>query len=163
MRCEDCGFEFDDVGASELASRLRAITERYAERLMGHEARVLDATAAAGAWSAREYGAHVHDVLFNLRDRVLLALLEESPTFAPIHREERVHAARYSEEPATLIGAAIAMGGELLAFLFERLDGEELSRRGLYAGVERDVLWIGRQALHEATHHLLDVDRCLRQ
>lgn len=162
MRCEECGFDFDEVPVADLPQRLRFTADALAERLTGAPAAILDWLPAPNVWSARQYGAHVRDVLLNLRDRALLALLEERPRFAPIHREERVRAARYTDEPAALIASAITVGAELLAFLYEHLEDSELERQGVYAGVDRDVLWIGRQALHEATHHLLDVDRCLR-
>lgn len=161
VACPGCGFDFDEVGQAALGRRLNDVTRALCEQLDGAGDEALDVEPAEGVWSARQYAAHVRDVLFNLRDRALLALLEDDPHFAPIHRDERAAVARYSQEPTELIAAALVAGAQLLGFLYDRMDPDELTRTGVYAGQERDVLWIGRNALHEATHHLRDVERCL--
>lgn len=163
MACSGCGFDFDEIGSAALGHGLSDVAAVLSEHIDGATEAALDVEPAEGVWSARQYAAHVRDVLFNLRDRALLALLEDSPQFAPIHRDERVTVARYSQEPTELITAAVGAGAQLLAFLYDRLDPDELGRTGIYAGQERDVLWIGRNALHEATHHLGDIERCLNR
>ncbi len=114
----------------------------------------------AGTWSALEYACHVRDVLLIQRDRVILALVEESPSFAPMHRDERVGLAGYDHERPLEVAAQVTMAAELFGQLFDRLSEEQLGRHCLYnfpAPTERDLDWVGRHTAHEVTHHLHDV------
>ena len=161
MDCEQCGFVFADVSADQLGARLRSAAAGYASVLGSHGAGPLGVRPKPAVWSPLEYSCHLRDVLWNIRDRILLALVEDHPTFAPIHREERVALARYAGEAPTSVAAGITGGADLLAWLIEGLSPSQMTRSGLYAGVERDSLWMGRQALHEAVHHLQDVNAAL--
>ena len=161
MRCEDCGYDFERVELADVAPRLRAVAGEYAVLLDATSAMRLGHRPEEAVWSPLEYSCHVRDVLLNLRDRILLALVEDRPVFAPIHREERASLARYAGELPTRVAAGIELGADLLAWVVEGLEPYQRSRVGVYAGVERDVAWIARQADHEATHHLLDARRGL--
>lgn len=158
MHCDQCGFVFETVPAEHLGDRLRAVGGSYSSLLTSHAAEQLARRPGPEVWSPLEYSCHLRDVLWNIRDRILLALVEDRPTFAPIHREERVTLARYVGELPTAVATGITAGAELLGWLIEGLDPSQMSRTGVYAGVDRDSLWMGRQALHEALHHLRDVN-----
>ena len=161
MKCEGCGYDFERVDTADVPTRLRAVAAEHLALLACATDERLRRRPEEGVWSPLEYSCHVRDVFLNLRDRILLALVEDRPVFAPIHREERVHLARYDGEPPARVALGIEVGAELLAWLVAGLDARQLARVGVYAGVERDVSWIARQADHEATHHLLDARRGL--
>ena len=116
-------------------------------------------------WSALEYACHLRDVFLIQRERVYLALVEDCPSFAPMHREERAILARYAAEEPDDVGPELKMAAELLAWAFEGLDQAQWQRRCIYnfpEARERTVLWLGRHAVHEGEHHLRDVDAALR-
>ena len=116
-------------------------------------------------WSALEYACHIRDVFLTQRERVYLTLVEDCPSFAPMHREERASLARYATEEPTDVGRELKVAAELLARAFEGLDQAQWQRRCIYnfpEARERTVLWLGRHAVHEGEHHLRDVDTALR-
>lgn len=49
-------------------------------------------------WSALEYTCHVRDVLAVQRERLVSALTEQRPLFAPMRRDERAVEQRYNEQ-----------------------------------------------------------------
>ena len=60
---------------------------------------------------------------------------------------------------------AIRANADELAGAFGGLTPAEWSRTGIYnfpEPTERDMVWLGRHAVHEGHHHLLDVGRTLR-
>ena len=116
-------------------------------------------------WSALEYACHIRDVFLVQHERVYLTLVEECPNLAPMHREERASLARYSSEEPDDVGRELKVAAEMLAWAFEGLDQAQWQRRCICnfpEARERNVLWLGRHAVHEAEHHLRDVDAALR-
>lgn len=115
-------------------------------------------------WSPLEYACHVRDVLLVQRDRVILALVEDVPDFAPMYREQRVALAGYGGEDAGEVGGELAVAANLTAKVFAGLSPEQLARRCIYnypERAERDVAWLGRQTVHETVHHTKDIRRAL--
>jgi hypothetical protein len=110
-------------------------------------------------WSVIEYGCHVRDVLFNLRDRIVLGLAEDNPTPHAMHTDVRIANGLYvGDRPVTLI-VEIAAGALMLARTVTALDDDQLARPIFYGWprpATRNLLWVAAQALHEAEHHLDD-------
>lgn len=164
--CAACGYVYEDVPAAEIAGRLRAVSGEAGQVLIGADAARSRVRPEADVWSALEYGCHLRDVLLVQRDRVVLAVVEDEPAFARMHREERVGLCGYDAEPAEAVAAELAMAGRLCALAFERLEGGDWGRRFVYNWPEaavHDVTWLGRHALHEAVHHLLDMRQVLNR
>jgi S-DNA-T family DNA segregation ATPase FtsK/SpoIIIE len=118
-----------------------------------------------GAWSALEYACHVRDVLEVLDHRVAQTLAEDTPTFEPMRRDERVTELAYNDQDPTAVAAAIAANADGLATAFGALTPAQWARTGIYRypeAAERSLLWMGQHTIHEAHHHLLDVGRTMR-
>jgi heme-degrading monooxygenase HmoA len=167
-RCDECGYAYEDHGAVRLAEDLRALGPRYAGRLgatAGSATLVtLRERPEPGVWSALEYACHVRDVLLAQRERLLVALVEECPSFAPIYREQRVVLARYGDADPGRVAVQLDMAAMMVADAFERLDGNAWGRECIYnfpAPARRSVAWLGAHTLHEGEHHLADVDRVM--
>jgi hypothetical protein len=165
--CAECEFTYGLVGPDDLASALRTIARRYRAALFTDRAveRSVRSRPSAGVWSALEYGCHYRDVLLAQRERVLLALVEECPTFAPIYRDQRVELARYSSEDVGTVVGEIEMAADLIAWVFDGLSSVQLARPCIYnypEPTERTVEWMGDHALHEGAHHLRDIEQGLR-
>src|SRR6476620_4068914 len=94
-RCEDCGFEWESIPASEVGERTRQGALRIAELL---QADGVVQRSEPNRWSSLEYAAHVRDVLLSLRDRIVVALVEDDPDFKPMYRDQRVGFGLYATD-----------------------------------------------------------------
>ena len=103
-QCEVCGFAWDAVDPGAVADGVRAATSATADLLVEHGDRSL-LRAAPERWSPLEYGCHVRDVLYNVRDRIVLALVEDDPTPHPMFGTPRVDLGLYGRERARRHGA----------------------------------------------------------
>jgi len=164
--CPTCGYVYEDVAPGEVAGRLRAASTEAGRVLKGADETAGRTRPEPEVWSALQYGCHLRDVLLVQRDRVVLAVVEDEPGFARMHREERVALCGYDAEPPGTVAAELAMAGELCALTFERLGPGDWGRRFVYNWPEaavHDLTWLGRHALHEAVHHLLDMRQVLER
>jgi len=162
--CQECDFRYDSLATGEIAPSLRWHAVEYATRLRAAGADELRAHPRLGSWSALEYACHIHDVLVVQRERIALALREDQPTFVSMRRAERVSEQRYNEQEPGAVTAAIGDAAEALAGALERLAPDQWLRTGVYPWPTTEVRtleWVGRHSVHEARHHLLDVDRLL--
>jgi hypothetical protein len=165
-RCAQCGFVYEDVHPAEVPGILRARRADYGELLAEPGiGPVVTARPAPDIWSALEYACHVRDLLLVQRDRALLALVEDKPSFARMHRDERVALAGYHRQSIAEVLPQLQMAAELMAILCEGLSPAQLDRPCIYnfpATTDRDVRWLGRHAVHEVTHHLWDIRAVLK-
>lgn len=158
----ECGFDYAGIDRVDIPDVLRSLGVRYRDTLGEIDDAALRAHPLPDTWSALEYACHMRDVFRVQRERVLLALSEEEPAFAPMRREERVVEERYNEQQAVQVGGEITDAAESLAVEFETLDEDAWNRTGVYNWPERRVRtvdWIGRHTIHEGEHHLQDIDR----
>jgi hypothetical protein len=164
-RCDSCQFIYADLDAPALPTRFAAFGTRYRALLLPPDRPaawdgILRTRPAAGVWSALEYAGHVRDVFLVQRDRLYTALVEDTPAFAPMYRDQRVTLARYNAQDPAEGAAQLATAARLIAQAFEALDPGQLQRRCIYnfpAPAERPLLWVGQHAVHEGEHHLRDV------
>lgn len=164
-RCDGCGYTYDEVATGEIADILRGLCAQYVEVLSraGRE-EDLRARPEPQVWSAVEYACHVRDVLLIQRDRVILALVEDNPSFPRMYRDERVALTGYRPESLQEIIEELNVAANLFARLFEGLSVEQMNRPCIYnfpSATERDVGWLGRHTVHETKHHLSDVNSVL--
>ena len=161
-RCHECGFVYEALARTDIAPSLRSLATRYDEVLKKHDPQALHAHPLSDVWSALEYACHMRDVYRVQRERVLLALHDTEPAFAPMRRDERVVEERYNDQPPPEVAREIHEVAAALAATLESLDDGAWSRTGIYNYPERcvrTVEWIGRHTLHEGEHHLRDIDR----
>jgi DNA segregation ATPase FtsK/SpoIIIE, S-DNA-T family len=153
-RCEECGFVYGSV--NDAPGALRGLAERYRQALPADPAR----RRWPDVWSPLEYACHVRDVLLVQRDRLVVALVEDGPSFAPMYREQRVGITGYATETPGGALAGLEVAADLLARLLERLTPEQLARQCTYNYPEPrlvDVAWVAQHTVHEAEHHLADI------
>lgn len=160
--CDWCGFTYGDHGAESISDEIASLGGRFEALLAApssDEARFTSRPAIA-VWSAVEYGCHVRDVLLAQRERLLLALVEDEPTFVPIYRDQRADLARYSDEPRRQVAREITFASDLLAWVLTGLDVDAWNRTCVYNFPEssvRTVMWLAQHTLHEGEHHLRDI------
>jgi predicted carbohydrate-binding protein with CBM5 and CBM33 domain len=161
-RCDECGYDYDVVARDDISDALRAMGPRYVAVLGALDDAVVRAHPFPDTWSALEYSCHVRDVLRVQRERALLALAEDRPSFASMRREERVIEERYNGQDPAQVAREIAEAAEDLAATLDALDDPGWERTGIYNWPTtrvRTVEWIGRHTIHEGEHHLRDIDR----
>jgi hypothetical protein len=161
-RCDECGFVYRTVPRSDVPGALRRLAARYATVLGAHGDDVLREHPIVETWSALEYCCHFRDVLRVQRERVLLALAEDQPAFAPMRRDERVIEERYNDQRPGDVAHDITAAADAFGHTLESLDGDGWTRTGVHSWPKtqvRTVEWIGRHTIHEGEHHLQDIDR----
>jgi len=158
-QCEVCGFEWDTITADQVPDRLRAASDGFAEVLRGG-GDSLSQRPQPDVWSAVEYGCHVRDAMFNLRDRIVVGLAEDNPTPKAMFTDLRIAAGLYAREQPQQLATEIEVAAGLLGRTVAALDASQLARPIFYGwprATTRTLLWVAAQALHEAEHHLADV------
>src|SRR5215471_20408316 len=166
-RCDSCQFIYADIDAQALPTRFAAFGTRYQALLLPPDQpaawdSLLRTRPAEGVWSALEYACHVRDVFLVQRDRLYTALVEETPTFTPMYRDQRVTLARYNAQDPEEVAAQLATAAQLIAQAFKALDAAQFQRRCIYnfpAPTERSLLWVGQHVIHEGEHHFRDIER----
>jgi hypothetical protein len=112
-RCDQCGFAYEEVAPDDVAGRLRAAPDRYRQSVANSSPQVVSTRPDPAVWSAIEYACHVRDVLLVQRDRAVVALVEDRPSFARMYRDERVALCGYGQQGMDDVLAQLAMAAEL--------------------------------------------------
>ena len=166
-RCEECGFDPADLRPPQMVVALRSFGRRYRVPLTrGLPGEDLDAVVrrspAPGTWSALEYAAHVGHLFRTFEDRVRCALAGVEPDETVVDWEGWVAAASPGlDREAT--AEAVAEAGDGLATTLDELNAEEWDLPALTGrGREVTVTVLATAAVHEGSHHLLDMGRVLR-
>jgi hypothetical protein len=156
-RCDECGFNGEEWSDAAAISAIEVLPTRYANAVTGLSSDELLRRPVDGQWSIAEYADHVREVLFGMRFLLDLAVtqpgtdLGESPVppFEPEPRQIDIDTA--------LVGIEREVAGLLTTFS-EMSPNEWFSIVAL-DGASVDPHWIVRHAVHDSTHHLLDMER----
>jgi hypothetical protein len=163
-RCPECGYEYDRVDPATLGPQLEQVTARFERGLTTGEADRLRRRVDPDVWSPLEYACHVRDVLLIQRDRLFLALVEDTPSFARMHRDERVDMDGYQNQDPERVAKHLTVAAELAGRAFARVPREKWGRSLIYNWPEPrelDIRWLAAHTGHEAVHHLADFQRGL--
>jgi hypothetical protein len=156
-QCDECGFNgegWSDVGAQ---TALDDLPPRFANAVAGLTPDELFRRPVDGQWSIAEYADHVREVLYGMRFLLDTAVaqpgtdLGESPS------------TRLQPEPRPvdidLALAGIEREANLLRYSLSELTASEWQSKVMLDGDWVDPHWIARHAVHDSTHHLLDIER----
>ncbi|HUQ39992.1 MAG TPA: DinB family protein [Acidimicrobiales bacterium] len=162
MKCEECGFVYEDVPGGEIAERLLTFPALVRAALAAIPADRIRQRPEPATWSPLEYTCHLRDAFLAQRERAVVALVEDGPRFTRIYRDERVDLTGYDEDDVDSALAGLDVGATLLARTYRRMTTEQMQRPCDYnlphAGLV-DLTWVGRHSVHEGEHHLLDIRR----
>ena len=161
-RCEQCGYVWEAVARDEIGPRTRRAAAAIADRVRAEHGLARRRPAPA-TWSALEYAAHVRDVLLIMRDRLVVGLVEDDPTFTPLYRDERLALGLYDAEDPDGTAVELEAASAMFTRVFDAIGGDQLGRpvQFGYPPSTRSLLWLGQQVVHEIEHHLGDVERGL--
>jgi S-DNA-T family DNA segregation ATPase FtsK/SpoIIIE len=165
--CAECGFVYESVEPDEIPGVLQNLGSRFSIRVDGIDDATLRRRPDPAVWSPLEYLCHVRDVFLIQRDRAVLALVEDRPSFHCMYRDERADIIHYAAEiPGRVAHDQLGVAADLVAWVYSQRSPDDWQRPLVYnypEPVERDLAWLGRHTIHEGEHHLFDVDRLLGQ
>jgi hypothetical protein len=116
----------------------------------------------SGGWSALEYACHVRDAFMLTTHRITKAGDEDHPTFRVGDRNAAASERDYNGQDPAVVVEELATAAEALAAALAAVLPDGWDRSGVAGEFEISVSWMGRNAVHEGTHHLLDVARAVR-
>lgn len=159
-RCHECGFNGEEWSDAAAISAIEGLPTRFADVVVGLSSDDLLGRRVDGLWSISEYANHVREVLFGMRFLLDIAVtqpgtdLGESPS-SPFELEPR---------QIDLDAALAGMEREVTSLLraFSDLSTNEWHSVVTLDGANVDPDWILRHAVHDSTHHLLDIERLRR-
>jgi hypothetical protein len=160
--CDECGFTYELAGAESSGPTIGDLVEELAA-VLGDPAADLRDRRDPDVWSPLEYACHMRDVLLVQRERVLAARRTDTPSFAPMGRDERVVHDGYAEQDPAAVARQARDAAALFANVLTRL-GPDWERTVAYnypVRTERSLRWVAVHTVHEMRHHLLDVRRQL--
>jgi hypothetical protein len=166
-RCAECGFDPAELRPRDMVVAIRSFGRRYRAPLTrGLPGEDLDdivrRSPGEGVWSALEYGSHVRDIFRVSDDRVRSALARREPAEPVVDWEGRVAAASPDLEREA-VADDLDDAADSLATTLGELNADEWDLPGLTGrGREVAVVDLATIAVHEGSHHLLDVGRVLR-
>jgi hypothetical protein len=114
-------------------------------------------------WSALEYTAHVADVLDHLGPAIRRLTVEDEPTITFFDNDERAVLQAYNEQDRAEVLGWLDLTCEDLASILTAVNADDWTRMGHFPWGDRDALAMARNAVHEGSHHLRDVQRVLSQ
>lgn len=165
--CAECGFDPGELRPAELVVAVRAFGRRYrpplTRALPGEDLdEIVRRSPEPGVWSALEYAGHIADLFRTFDERVRDALAGREPDEPVVDWEARIAAASASLDREQ-VAADVADTADTLATTLGELNDDEwdlpaVTGRGRPTTVEE----LAAIAVHEGSHHLLDIGRVLR-
>ena len=155
-RCAECGFVADHWTDGQARAALAAMPGRWAAVVDSLTDTDLRTRPVVDRWSIAEYVDHVRETLFAMRFLLDVAVDSPGTDLGPAPEP------RFEHEPRALDPRAAqrAMADEVRQ-LCDRLDTVTPvpESRVVLGSRTVDVHWIVRNSLHEASHHLGDIER----
>lgn len=159
-QCDVCGFVWDATDIAQLPERLAAAAGEAGE-LLSRNRTVAQLRTDPEVWSMAHYGGHMRDVLINLRDRIVLGLVEDNPTPKPMFASARVDLGLYDTDDPITLGAELRVAADLFSRTIRALTPTQFARPIHYGWPRpetRSLAWVAAQALHEIEHHTKDLE-----
>lgn len=162
-RCEECGFVYHLDHAAAAVQVVPAVAAQMAE-LLRTQGADLRSRREPHVWSPLEYGCHLRDVFLVQRERVLLGLRADRPELTSMGRDERAEHDGYASQDPADVARQLSDAAAMFAGVLGRLDAAGWDREVLYPypdPTSRSFAWVAVHTVHEARHHLMDVERQL--
>lgn len=159
--CQECGWDLSEVADQELGAWMAAQGPAWREAVHGRSRAQLRRRSDPDVWTPLEYTAHVRGVLGTFADRVERMLAEDDPPLVVWDDEAAVVDEAYDEQDPDEVLAGLVAEAERYAVVLGGVQGPAWDRTGRREQVVFTVSSITRYALHESTHHRVDVQRAL--
>jgi hypothetical protein len=159
--CAECGYDGRLLSLDEVGSRLALVPQRVRAICDRASDESLRARPEAGGWAAVEYVGHLRDLMAFHRWLIERAQSEAEPAIGPADPDVAVAEAGYIDAGPDDLLDQLDRRVQRLVAVVEDLDETRARRRLTLDGADGpiDVGVVVRSALHEAHHHLGDLER----
>ncbi|MGI9033368.1 MAG: DinB family protein [Acidimicrobiales bacterium] len=166
--CAECGLDSEALRPLDAINAVRTFPYRYRAvfKVISQEPafdEVVHRRPEPRVWSAVEYAAHAADMIDRSAPAIRRMQSEERPSLPFFDPPGRVDSESFNDRSLMGIGVMSAMETACsdMASTLETVEPNEWARTGVFDWGERDILSAARNAVHEGTHHLLDIERVL--
>ena len=160
-RCAECGFDATLLTTADAEAALRSMGRRWRRAFKDVPDDRLRRRPDPEVWSPLEYAAHTRDVLALVGWGMNQVLEGTRPTWEPIEPDPPGTDHGYNElDPQTVL-RELEGNAERIARRADRALPEHWKRTAASGGEEIDAGRLLRHAVHDASHHLRDVERDL--
>ena len=165
-RCSECGFDGTRLSVQDAIAALRTLGPRWREAFEDVPDEILRRRPSQAVWSPLEYAAHTRDVLA-MNGWGMAEILEgghpEFPVIEPDPVTEQGAADHgYNALEPELVLDELEANARRIADRASRVVGRDpWTRTARVGSQDMEAGWVLRHALHDATHHLRDVERIL--
>jgi len=154
--CPECGFDATRVDDAQLPHLLRQNAVGWLSVLAREDP---STRPAADVWSPLEYACHVRDVHRVFLERVQLMLKEDDARFANWDQDQTALDDDYGSQDPAVVAGELVEAAEAVAEEYAAVTGDQWQRPGTRSnGSVFTVDTLGRYHLHDAVHHLFDVN-----
>ena len=161
-RCAECGFDATRLTIPDVVTGLRSLGRRWRELFRDVPADVLRARPEPLTWSALEYAAHTRDVIALVGWGMEAVLKDDGQTFPGVEPDPLGADHGYNAlDPAKVLDELEA-NAERIAALADGARPGAWEHSATLGGEERSAQWFPTHIVHDATHHLRDVERGLK-
>ncbi len=158
--CPQCGFDYDATPPAATMKLLEALLPEYRIRLLS-DVEILRTRLNPSTWSALEYACHVRDCLAHYDWRIRAVLAEDHPVLPQMRRDDVVVEHSYNEQDPAVVARDMGDNYARLAELLQPVSATEWQRAGVREGEALSVAWMAVNTVHQARHHLMDLDSVL--
>jgi hypothetical protein len=158
--CPQCGLNPAGMNPDTLGERVVELAAMWHVFLVEADVDYLRHSPEPGVFSPMQYGAHVSGTLRVAGDRLQLGLEQDAPT-VPMFNPGQDEWASYNQLDAEELAGELEANARRVADILDGLDTTGWCRtvvndRGQYGVLTFTLVGIGRNAVHESHHHLLD-------
>lgn len=159
--CEGCRFDGGHYSHIDARKSLRTMATRWRWAAAGVDETVLARRPDPVVWSATEYADHTADVVSTVS---YLLHLMTTRDVEPLSGVDPTDAAADDPPPSTTFAAAVdrlETNALRMDDVVAHLTPNQWARTVVLEGDTVDAEWVVRHAVHDASHHLMDVGRGL--
>lgn len=156
--CADCGFACD-LTAEAVSARLSNASARVRQTLVSISADRLDAMPAPGAWTPREYLAHLTDWSEIIAERINLIVHQDQPVLPGMDQDALATERAYASWPVAETLDRYAAAVDRTRGMLDDLTPADWDRQGLRDDINRllPLSLFANDLIHELEHHLRDI------
>jgi hypothetical protein len=161
-RCEECGFDATRLTIPDAITALRSLGRRWKEAFKDVPDEELRRRPEPLTWSPLEYAAHTRDVIGLVGSGMEQTLGKDGAEFPSIPPEEEGADHGYNRlDPVTVLRQLDESAQKVAVAAADARSGA-WAHKATLGNETVSAEWFPKHIVHDATHHLRDVERQLK-